>query len=298
MVGFRGVSAAGPGGVAASRAAEGRHSADERQRDRERASGVAVRGCLMTWADQMRRGAARLAGRGLDLLCPPRCAACGTDLAGLPASASAICGPCRRLFSPAERCTACGGTCAAGSCRGPTRRGDWDGIAVLGGYGDELRQPVLRAKRPGGEPLAAALGRLCVERHAATLAGWQIDAVVPVPMHWWRRAVRGATAAGEIARGVAAALERPVLNVLVRTRCTPLQNRLPFADRRGNVSGAFRSLPVVAGRRVLLVDDVVTTGGTCAACRAALVAAGAAAVFVAAVARAERDDDVGGGTDA
>lgn len=251
----------------------------------------------MAWAQMMRREAARLAGRGLDLLCPARCAACGADNAGSPdvsAPGPTICTACRRLLVGADRCTRCGGSCTAGACRG---RADWDGIVVLGGYGDDLRHAVLRAKRPGGEPLAAALGSLCGQRHAATLAAWRLDVVVPVPMHWWRRAVRGATAAGEIARGVAAKLGLPCVQGLARTRHTPLQNRLPHEQRRANVRGAFRALPRMVDRRVLLVDDVVTTGGTCAACREALLAAGAGAVFVAAVARAERDDDAANAAD-
>ena len=114
----------------------------------------------MAWAHMMRREAARLAGRGLDLLCPARCAVCGADVAaGIPDACPpgpTTCAACRRMLVGPDRCTRCGGSCAAGTCRA---RAEWDGIVVLGGYGDDLRHAVLRAKRPGGEPLAAASSR-------------------------------------------------------------------------------------------------------------------------------------------
>ena len=162
---------------------------------------------------------------------------------------------------------------------------------VLGGYGDELRTAVLRAKRPGAETVAAALGRLLVRRHRDVLAAWGCDVVVPVPMHWTRRMMRGTSAAEEIARQVAADLGLPCRRLLARVRATRMQNELPFEERPGNVRGAFRARRGTAGRRILLVDDVVTTGGTLAECRRALAAAGAAAVHAAAAARAERTAD-------
>jgi ComF family protein len=253
----------------------------------------------MAWVEMLRREAGRWAGRGLDLLYPPRCALCGVDLAdqdggwdeAVDPGVLTACRACARpLAADLPRCLRCGQPCPEGSgcerCRG--RRSDWDGIVVLGGYGDELRDAVLRAKRPAGDAVAAALGELLVRRHRDTLAAWRIDAVVPVPMHWLRRAARGASAADAIARRVAAALQVPCVSMLRRSRATPMQNELPFEERRGNVRGAFRPLRSAAGRRLLLVDDVVTTGGTLAECRRTLVAAGAPAVFAAAAARAER----------
>lgn len=254
----------------------------------------------MAWFERLQQRAAGWVGPGLDLLCPPRCGICGAeppvggDFGAEGGDAAAcVCPTCRRsLVEDGPRCPACAAACPTGTCE-PCRRGEppCDGLVVLGGYGDDLRTAVLRAKRPGAEPVAAALGRLLVRRHRQTFVAWGCDVVVPVPMHWTRRALRGTNAAEEIARRVAGDLGVPCRRLLRRIRATRMQNELPFEERRGNVRGAFRARWGTAGRRILLVDDVVTTGGTLAECRRTLVAAGAAAVHAAAAARAERTAD-------
>jgi len=250
----------------------------------------------MTLLETLRRNAARWAARGFDLLCPPRCGLCGADVdAAAGGRPSAVCRSCEpALVADRLRCLGCG---AAGSpegcgrCRPRTR--PCDGVAVLGSYADELREAVLRAKRPTGAPVAAALASLLVRRHRETFRTWEVDAVVPVPMHWLRRSVRGASAADELARGIAAGLGLPCRRWIVRRRATRMQNELPPPERRGNVAGAFHGSRRVRGRRLLLVDDVATTGSTLAACRQAAVSAGAAAVYAAVGARAEPADVTG-----
>jgi hydroxymethylbilane synthase len=131
----------------------------------------------------------------LDLLCPPRCVVCGAEAARGPA----VCGGCARVLAAGlARCTTCGEERHAGRCRRGYRG---DGIVVLSDYVDDVRTAVLRAKRPTGEPLAAGLGELLVAKHRDVLLGWRLDGVVPVPMHWLRRMVRGTSAADEIATG-------------------------------------------------------------------------------------------------
>lgn len=217
----------------------------------------------------------------------------------LPFAATAsICQGCAgELSAGRPRCLRCGvegESESCRSCRGRLR--DWDGIVVLGGYGGLLRQAVLRAKRPQGEDVAAAVATLLHRHHAATIAAWSPDVVVPVPMHWWRRAVRGTSAAEVIAGRLGRLTGVPVRRLLSRKRATVMQNRLPFEERRANVRDAFvASRRGVEGKRILLVDDVVTTGGTLSACRRTLSKAGAGAVHVAVIARADHggDDDDG-----
>lgn len=240
---------------------------------------------------------------GLDILFPPACAACGRDLdpwgLGPPGSASGahgLCGACvAEMVSRAARCGRCGAEQAPGRCRGcHGRPADHDGIVVLGDYGGSLRGAVLRAKRPAGRMLAERLARLLHDRHGDAIAAWRIDVVVPVPMHWRRRLLRGTSVAGTVARRLAGDARLPCAELLRRSRPTVLQNSLPHEGRRANVRDAFAASPRrVEGRRVLLVDDVLTTGGTVAACRQTLVRAGAAAVFVAVIARAGRGGDDG-----
>lgn len=202
---------------------------------------------------------------------------------------TSICGACCRDFTAdGDRCLRCGGHHGHGrACRGVQHLTDWDGLAVLGGYADPLREAVLRCKRPSGELLAHGLGELLVAIHGATFASWKIDEVVPVPMHWSRRARRGTSAAEEVAQAIAAGLRVRCVRALCRHEPTRMQNELPVAERRANVRDAFAAKRRVDGRRLLLVDDVCTTGATLAACRHVLCKAGAVAVYAAVVARAE-----------
>lgn len=270
---------------------------------------------MNAWIERLRREAARWAGEGVDLLFPPRCVVCRCELEGRcervaelgkapaqrPVAAGAVCPGCTRdLTADGGRCLRCGelGGAAGGEaavtdgcrrCRG--RRTDWDGIAVLAGYGDHPRQAILRGKHPGGDDVSRALATLLVAKHRSTFVGWRIDGVVPVPMHWLRRAARGTSAADEIARQVARLLGVPLEAALSRRTATRMQNELPVHERRGNVQSAFRLRRMVAGRRLLLVDDVVTTGSTFAACRRTLADGDATAVYVAAIAKADRGGD-------
>ncbi len=108
-----------------------------------------------------------------------------------------------------------------------------------------------------------------------------VDALIPVPLHWIRRWRRGYNQAEVIARGIAEELKIdpaasgtvPVLTrVLKRVRRTRTQTRLDAGGRYENVKSAFVADGKALGKplHLLLVDDVFTTGATLLACERAL----------------------------
>ena len=99
-----------------------------------------------------------------------------------------------------------------------------------------------------------------------TLAYCDFDVIVPIPLHWTRRAYRGFNQAEVIAHVLSSKSGKPIVHALKRTIRTRYQSHLTSEQRKENVKQAF--MPVVAmqnviqKKRVLLVDDVMTTGVT------------------------------------
>lgn len=112
-----------------------------------------------------------------------------------------------------------------------------------------------------------------------------VDAVLPVPLHWRRQMLRGFNQATEVARPLARQAGLALINNVVRRRATPFQSGLAAAHRRRNLAAAFRVRGKVDAQHVLLVDDVVTTGATCRELGKTLLEAGVAKVSVLAIAR-------------
>jgi ComF family protein len=175
------------------------------------------------------------------------------------------------------------GSCAA--CRADPV--PFEATVRLGPYDGPLREAVLRLKSSRNEGLAELLGERLAEVHAARLRALAADAVVPVPLYWWRRLRRGYNQSAAVARGLGQRLGvRCRTYWLWQVRPTRPQKALSAAQRRDNVRGAYRASARLDGRHVLLVDDVMTTGATAAEAARALVRAGAR-VSVAVLARAE-----------
>ncbi|MGB5688976.1 MAG: ComF family protein [Woeseiaceae bacterium] len=113
-----------------------------------------------------------------------------------------------------------------------------------------------------------------------------IDAVLPVPLHWRRRWFRGFNQADEIAAPVAKHLGVPMLRTVKRVRATPFQSGLSARERARNLRGAFDVRAALLAHHVLIVDDVITTGATLRQLARVLRRTGVGRVSALAVARA------------
>ena len=103
---------------------------------------------------------------------------------------------------------------------------------------------------------------------------WDIDAIIPVPLHPRKEAKRGYNQSECIAEGISEILKVPILSkALVRSRFTESQTDKTREQRIQNVSNAFKVKhpELIKGRHLLLIDDVVTTGATLEACAASLL---------------------------
>ena len=233
------------------------------------------------------RAAKRLLGGLLDLLLPPRCAACDA----LVTPGESFCVPCAvGLMGPTSPCPRCGEPRTTPRARCPRCRHGRPAFDTLSApllYGGPVADAIAKLKYQRRSDLAPQLARLFRPLLAALP---ELDLVVPVPLHPQRLARRGYNQATLLARPVARALRRPLCcDALLRQRDTPSQTHLTPAQRRANVVGAFivPRAERLDGRRVLLVDDVATTGATLDACAAALLASSAARVDALVLARAE-----------
>jgi ComF family protein len=164
----------------------------------------------------------------------------------------------------------------------------FDATVRLGPYGGSLKDAILRAKQRGGDMIAEEMGTAFAKAREAALRMTAFDLIVPVPLHWKHRIVRGHNQAEGLARGAAAVLGQPCRVNWVRRVRPVVQHAQPSASaRQENVKGAFAATRRArfAGAAVLVVDDVMTTGSTLSELAKVLKSAGAKRVTAAILAR-------------
>jgi ComF family protein len=115
---------------------------------------------------------------------------------------------------------------------------------------------------------------------------WQLDLIVPVPIHPLKKVERGYNQSDYIVKGLSKSLKIPYSTKLIkRTRHTESQTKLKMKARAQNVADAFdvRNTIELSGKNILIVDDIITTGATIQECGRALVKGGAKTVYACSV---------------
>lgn len=93
---------------------------------------------------------------------------------------------------------------------------------------------------------------------------WKPQLILPVPMHWKKRARRGYNQSELLAKKISERIGIPIeKNWAVCVRRTGEQKRLNRRERQKNLRDSFQIQTDFTGiQRVLLADDVYTTGST------------------------------------
>jgi len=235
-----------------------------------------------------------IGNRALDLLFPPICVSCQADIDEVMQGIN-LCQFCREQIQMVTwptclRCAARvpeipGPVSECGHCRDDKLR--FDRVLTLGSYEGLLGELVVRMKRDRSERLVRLFSSLLFAELRAQLSDLSFDAVVPVPMHWWRRLARGTNSPAAMAERLGSNLGLPVLSKALRRRHNS------FPQKGLSRAGRFhmhRQIEARAGyplkaSHVLLVDDILTTGATCSEAARALKQGGVAQVSVLVVGR-------------
>ncbi|MCD7737112.1 MAG: ComF family protein [Lachnospiraceae bacterium] len=229
------------------------------------------------------------------LLYPPRCPICDALLPAwiLPRKAQVmewVCEDCRKKLPWAMEpaCMKCGkpvGNPETEFCEDCLRTPHlYDSGRAAFVYTGGIRRSVYRMKFQNRRDYLDFYAAAMVFAGERYLRYWRPDVIVPVPMHWRKRAARGYNQAELLAEKISRLTGIPCDRGLLRcTRYTGNQKELDRKERLRNLRGSFETgkcrPDCSTAARALLVDDVYTTGSTMDEAARALREAGMRQIF-------------------
>ena len=203
----------------------------------------------------------------LNLIYPNRCPLCDELLSPKD---TYVCGLCREKvnFLGEPRCCKCGRPIAAGDeeyCYACAKKTNYfeEGFAPFA-YGGSFVRSMMRFKYGHRAEYADFYAAAIWHYGREKLPKWNIQAVLPVPVHRIRRIRRGYNQAEEIARRLAEKLQVPdYYKSIHRIKNTRPQKNLNDLQRRHNMRNTFRfDADLRLPENILIVDDIFTTGST------------------------------------
>lgn len=151
---------------------------------------------------------------------------------------------------------------------------------------DSIASSLYRFKYGGKQEYAAFFGRCMASALEERMKRWNVQALVPVPIHPSRKRKRGYNQAQLLAEVISAQTGIPVRkDIIVRQRKTAPQKELDEKQRQNNLKKAFKILKNdVKLNTIVIIDDIYTTGSTIDAMTAILYSVGVGKVYYAALA--------------
>lgn len=156
--------------------------------------------------------------------------------------------------------------------------------------GNEIQHIIHSLKYNKQFRIGIYLGKIIANQLNHKFKEWNIELIVPIPLHPLKKAERGYNQSEYIAKGIYISTKIPYSSkVIQRRKFTETQTHLSALERQQNVKDAFKVVnkKLIKGKNILLVDDVITTGATISECAKVFLREGAKNIFATSVAIAE-----------
>ncbi|MDO5402250.1 MAG: ComF family protein [Eubacteriales bacterium] len=222
-----------------------------------------------------------------DAFFPPACPVCGQALPYIQGVRCQVCEQCKSTLSYIKdpRCLKCGKEISKADieyCYDCSKRKHLykQGTAVYS-YTDALQKSIYRFKYQNKREYAAFYAKEIEKNCGALIRRWNVDAIIPVPLHSSKYRRRGYNQSALIAKELGALLNlKADEKLLVRSKKTIPMKELNNRQRIKNLENAFIcTCDSVKYKKVIIVDDIYTTGATIDACTDVLLKAGVCEVF-------------------
>lgn len=245
---------------------------------------------VMTKRKKWKTYAGKTGETAIRLLYPPRCPLCDQIRPIRVSPGSLVCEDCREKLPWAAEplCMKCGkpvGVPEREFCEDCESAGHLfeQGRAAFT-YSGLIRKSVYRMKFQNRRDYLDFYAYAMVLAGEQYLRYWRPEVLVPVPMHWKKRAARGYNQAELLAERISRLTGIPCERKLLRcVHYTGDQKELGRRERLRNLRGCFEvCLPgkrAFVPLRILLIDDVYTTGSTLDEAARVLREAGAQHLF-------------------
>lgn len=233
----------------------------------------------------------------INIIYPKTCPICGCLLE----KNHLICNECQKEITVIKepRCQKCGKMLMSGEqifckdCKKQIHYFD-KGVAVFVYHG-KIKESIERFKfhniREYTDFYAEAAGRF----YGEIIRGWNIDVMIPIPIHKTKEIKRGYNQALVFAKSFGNRMEIPVDDsILKRIKSTQAQKGLTRENRYRNLKDAFavnRDMCKTIAN-VLLIDDIYTTGSTMDICAELLKMAGIKKVYFLCIASGLGEENV------